>query len=47
MSRLAAKLKDIAPYAVIVLLPGGSLLALLFWFLRRAKAMPVLAHLMN
>jgi hypothetical protein len=47
MPQLVAKLKDLAPYAVIVLLPGGSLLALMFWLLRRAKAVPVLADLLN
>jgi len=31
-----AKLRDFAPYAVIVL-PGGSLLALLWWVYRRQK----------
>ncbi len=33
-----ARLRDLAPYAVIELvLPGGSLLALLLWFYRRYK----------
>jgi hypothetical protein len=32
------KLRDLAPYAVIELvLPGGSLMALLLWFYRRHK----------
>ena len=47
MPQLVAKLKDLAPYAVIVLLIGASLLALMFWFLRAAKAVPVLADLLN
>jgi len=33
-----ARLRDLAPYAVIELvLPGGSLVALLLWFYRRYK----------
>jgi hypothetical protein len=33
-----AKLRDLAPYAVIELvLPGGSLMALLLWLYRRQK----------
>ena len=47
MPQVFAKLRDLAPYAVIVLVPGGSLLALMFWFLHRAKAVPVLADLLN
>jgi hypothetical protein len=44
---LFAKLKELAPYAVIVLLPGGSLVALMFWLLRRDRIVPVLADLLN
>jgi hypothetical protein len=37
-----AKLRDLAPYAVIELvLPGGSLMALLLWFYRRHKKISV------
>jgi hypothetical protein len=39
MPALAAKLKDLAPYALIELvLPGGSLIALLLWLYRRRKS---------
>jgi hypothetical protein len=35
---LVVKLRDLAPYAAIELvLPGGSLLALLLWLYRRQK----------
>jgi hypothetical protein len=35
---LVAKLRDLAPYAAIELvLPGGSVLALLLWLYRRQK----------
>jgi len=35
---VVAKLREFAPYAVIELvLPGGSLMALLLWFYRRQK----------
>jgi hypothetical protein len=38
MSRLAAKLKDLAPYAALELvIPGGSVMALLLWLYRRQK----------
>ena len=47
MPQLVAKLKDLAPYAVLVLLPGSSLVAIMFWFLCRAKTMPILADLLN
>jgi len=37
-----AKLRALAPYALIVLVvPGGSLMALLLWFYRRQKKVPV------
>lgn len=33
-----ARLKDLAPYALLeILLPGGSVLALTLWFYRRRK----------
>jgi hypothetical protein len=35
---VVAKLRDLAPYAAIeLLLPGGSLMALLLWLYRRRK----------
>jgi hypothetical protein len=35
---VVAKLKDLAPYAAIeLILPGGSVLALLLWLYRRQK----------
>jgi hypothetical protein len=35
---VVAKLKDLAPYAAIeLILPGGSVLALLLWLYRRPK----------
>ena len=38
---VVAKLRDLAPYAVIELvLPGGSLMALLLWLYRRQKRGP-------
>jgi hypothetical protein len=43
-----ARLKDLAPYAVIeLLLPGGSVLALTLWFYRRRKRVPDLARSLN
>jgi hypothetical protein len=43
-----ARLKDLAPYAVIeLLLPGGSVLALSLWFYRRRKRAPALARSLN
>jgi hypothetical protein len=39
---IVAKLRDLAPYALIELvLPGGSLMALLLWLYRRQKKVPV------
>jgi hypothetical protein len=32
-----AKLRVLAPYAAILVLPGGSLMALLLWLYRRQK----------
>jgi hypothetical protein len=38
-----AKLKVVAPYAAMeLLLPGGSIIALTAWFLRRRKRAPAL-----
>ena len=34
---IAARLRELAPYAAILMLPGGSLMAFLFWFYRRKK----------
>jgi hypothetical protein len=35
---VVGRLKDVAPYAVMeLILPGGSLMALLFWLYRRRK----------
>jgi hypothetical protein len=40
-----ARLKDLAPYALIeLLLPGGSVLALTLWFYRRRKGLPALSE---
>jgi hypothetical protein len=39
-----AKLRELAPYAVMeLLLPGGSLMALLLWLYRRQKKVPSFA----
>jgi hypothetical protein len=44
-SAVVAKLRDLAPYAVIELvLPGGSMVALLLWLYRRQKRLPVVAR---
>jgi hypothetical protein len=38
LTTVAAKLRNLAPYAAIELvLPGGSLIALLLWFYRRRQ----------
>lgn len=43
-----ARLKDLAPYALIeLLLPGGSMIALTLWFYRRRKRVPALAASLN
>jgi hypothetical protein len=43
-----ARLKELAPYAVIeLLLPGGSVVALTLWFYRRRKKVPALARSLN
>jgi hypothetical protein len=33
----AARLRELAPYAAILVIPGGSLMALLLWVYRRKK----------
>jgi hypothetical protein len=36
---LLAKLKDLAPYAALeLIMPGGSVMALLLWLYRRRRA---------
>lgn len=43
-----AKLRDVAPYALLeLLLPGGSVVALTLWFYRRRKQLPPLARSLN
>jgi len=40
---IVAKLRDLAPYALMeLILPGGSLMALLLWLYRRQKKVPLL-----
>ena len=43
MLAMAVKLREFAPYAVILILPGGSLMALLLWLYRRQKRAAFLA----
>lgn len=40
---VGVKLQELAPYAAILILPGGSLLALVFWLYRRTRGTAVLA----
>jgi hypothetical protein len=43
-----ARLKDLAPYALIeLLLPGGSVVALTLWVYRRRKKFPTLVRSLN
>jgi hypothetical protein len=43
-----ARLKELAPYALIeLLLPGGSVVALTLWFYRRRRKVPGLAKSLN
>jgi hypothetical protein len=43
-----ARLKDLAPYAVIeLLLPGGSVVALSLWFYRRRRRVRPLVRALN
>jgi hypothetical protein len=45
---LLAKLREFAPYALMELvLPGGSVMALLLWFYRRQKKAPAIARPLN
>jgi hypothetical protein len=43
MLAMAIKLREFAPYAAILILPGGSLMALLLWLYRRQKRAALLA----
>jgi hypothetical protein len=39
MLRLMTKLKDLAPYAALeLIMPGGSVMALLLWLYRRRRS---------
>ena|ERR1700730_13911710 len=40
---IVARLRELAPYGAILMLPGGSLLALVLWLYRRQKGTAVLA----
>jgi hypothetical protein len=41
----AARLRELAPYAAVLVLPGGSLMALSLWLYRRQKKVAFLpAH---
>jgi len=41
---VVAKLRAVAPYALLeLILPGGSVLALLLWLYRRQRKVPVFA----
>ncbi len=37
MAAVVARLRDLAPYAAIAVLPGGSLMALVLWLYRRHR----------
>jgi hypothetical protein len=37
MIAILAKLRELAPYAVMLVLPGGSVMALLLWMYRRQR----------
>jgi hypothetical protein len=44
MTAVVAKLRTVAPYALIeLILPGGSVMALLLWLYRRQRKMTVFA----
>jgi len=48
MRALIVKLKKLAPYAAIAfLMPGGSVMVLLYWFYRRQKEMTGFAVSLN
>jgi hypothetical protein len=38
---VVAKLRNLAPYVAILVLPGGSLMALLLWLYRRQRKAPL------
>jgi hypothetical protein len=40
---VVAKLRDLAPYSAILIVPGGSLMVLLLWLYRRQKRAAFLA----
>jgi hypothetical protein len=45
---VCARLKDLAPYALIeLLLPGGSVVAVTLWLYRRRQKVPALARSLN
>jgi hypothetical protein len=43
MAAVVAKLREFAPYAAMLVLPGGSVMALLLWLYRRQKRTLLLA----
>jgi hypothetical protein len=44
MATLVIKLRAVAPYALLeLILPGGSVMALLLWLYRRQRKVPVFA----
>jgi hypothetical protein len=48
MAVAVARLKEVAPYALLeLLLPGGSVVALTLWFYRRRKRLPPSARSLN
>jgi hypothetical protein len=42
MIAIVAKLREFAPYAAILMLPGGSVMAVLLWLYRRQKKVSLL-----
>ena len=45
---VVAKLRAVAPYALLeLILPGGSMMALLLWLYRRQRKVPVFASQEN
>jgi hypothetical protein len=48
MTAIVAKLREFAPYAATVMLPGGSVMAVLLWLYRRQKGAALLpkAHIL-
>jgi hypothetical protein len=46
MAEVLARLRELAPYGAIeLILPGGSLVALLLWLYRRRKQLPCVARI--